>query len=228
MMIRINLLPVRQVKKRAMGQQVLVLFAAVVLLALVINYLWLDNRQKEKQRGLDQIAATQRQIAELEKVIGEVNNINKRKAEVEEKLRVLNDLKKGRSGPVKFMDALATATPQKVWILTFEESGNAVKLTGNAQSHEDVADFMRSLSSMVWTPKGMGRLVEQKREGTNSRVELLGDNAQIEDFPVGQVSFFFSNIELTKAQQVSANLPGVPGGGTIVTFEITFGANYTI
>src|SRR4051812_10217593 len=118
-MIRINLLPVRQVKKREMGRQVLVLFAAVVLLAAVVNYLWLDSLQKEKQRGLDSIAETNKRIAELEKVIGEVNNINARKKELEDKLKVLDQLRKGRAGPVKFLDALSTATPQKVWVREF-------------------------------------------------------------------------------------------------------------
>lgn len=224
MMIRINLLPVRQVKKREMGKQVLVLFAAVILLAGVLNYLWLDNRETELQRGKDAVAATDRQIKELEKVIGEVNQINDRKKELEDKLKVLAELRKGRAGPVKFMDALATATPKQVWVMNFEESGNSVKLRGTALSHEDVADFMRGLTNLVWTPKGMGRLVDSgKRDATTNKVELLGGSATVEDFPVGDVHPFFTDIELRSAAQKPAG-----PNQTTVEFELTFSANYTV
>lgn len=224
MMIRINLLPVRQVKKREMGKQVLVLFGFVIVLAGVLNYLWLDNRETELKHAKDNVAATEKQIRELEKVIGEVNQINERKKELEDKLKVLAELRKGRGGPVKFMDALATATPKQVWVLDFEESGNAVKLKGTALSHEDVADFMRGLTNMVWTPKGMGRLVDAgSRNAVTNKVELLGANATVEEFPVGDVHPFFTDIELRRAEQ----RPSGPNQ-TTVEFELTFAANYTV
>src|SRR5258708_6982234 len=140
MMIRINLLPVRGVKKREVGRQILVLFAALLVLTAVINYLWFNSRANERAANAQKIEATEKRIKELEKVIGEVNNINKRKKEVEDKLKVLDELRKGRSGPVKMMDALSTATPKKVWLKDFDEKNNQVKLTGSALSHDDVAE----------------------------------------------------------------------------------------
>ncbi|MBI3180842.1 MAG: PilN domain-containing protein [Myxococcales bacterium] len=224
MMIRINLLPVRQVKKRELGRQVLVLFGAVLLLAGVVNYLWYSHRQDEWSRRHAQIADTERRIAELEKVIGEVNNINKRKKEVEDKLKILTELRKGRSGPVRLLDALATATPKKVWITEFNEKSNLVKITGVGVSHDDVAEFMRSLSHVVWTPKGLGRLIEQKSGQTSARVELLSESGAIDEFGVGEVSPFFTAIELRRASQ------GQEGGavGKQVSFEINLQANYAI
>src|SRR5262245_48859249 len=124
MMIRINLLPVRAVKKRELGRQILVLGAAVLVLALVLNTAWYLDRNSTSSRNMDRINGTRARIAELEKVIGEVNNINKRKREVEEKLKVLDELRKGRSGPVRMLDALSTATPKKVWLKDFDEKAN--------------------------------------------------------------------------------------------------------
>jgi type IV pilus assembly protein PilN len=225
MMIRINLLPVRQVKKRELGRQVLVLIGVVAVLALVVNYLWYDNRDSEKTRKEAQIAATQQRIAELEKVIGEVNNINKRKKEVEDKLKILNDLRKGRSGPVRLLDALATATPKKVWLSQFTEQNNAVILTGQAVSHDDVAEFMRSLGNIVWTPKGMGRLVEQKRDAKTGRVELLTSDGAIEDFPASEIGSFFTNIDLKKAETGEKSLVSA---NKRINFEIQLAANYSL
>ncbi|MFP2932658.1 PilN domain-containing protein [Pyxidicoccus sp. 3LG] len=225
MMIRINLLPVRAVKKREMGRQVLVLFAVLLLGAGLGNYFWYANRAGEASRNRQSLAATKTKIAELEKVIGEVKNINTRKADVEKKLAVLDSLRKGRNGPVRMMDALASATPKKVWVKTFTESNNTVSIEASAVSHDEVAEFMRGLNGVVWTPKGMGRLVDQRRDAKTSRVELLTAEATVEEFPVNQVTPFFTNIDLNTAAQTKGK---AAGGPSLVDFKITLKSNYAI
>lgn len=226
MMIRINLLPVRQVQKREVGRQILILAAVVVVGGLVGNYLWYADREAERSRLQEQIAATQKRITELEKVIGEVNNINKRKKEVEDKLKILNELRKLRSGPVRMLDALATAIPKKVWLSDFNEQSNQVRIQGSALSHEDVAELMRGLSTVVWTPKGMGRVVERKRDAPTVRVELLTGEGSILEYNVTEVSAFFSNIDLKSATLVADKAAGAAGNR--VNFEISLSANYAI
>jgi type IV pilus assembly protein PilN len=226
MLIRINLLPVRQAAKRKDSAQILILAALVVVGAMVGNYLWYSSTEDRSKRLEANIAETQRRIAELEKVIGEVNNINKRKKEVEDKLKILNELRKGRSGPVRMLDALATAIPNKVAVNTFEESNSTARLSGRAVSHEDVAEFMKSLSTIVWTPKGIGRIVERKRDATNMRVELLAQGGAIEDFSLSEVSNFFTNIELARATQVDEKINNNPVKR--VNFEISLQCNYAI
>ncbi|XXF76628.1 PilN domain-containing protein [Myxococcaceae bacterium GXIMD 01537] len=230
MMIRINLLPVRAVKKREMGRQILALFALVLIGAGAANYYWYAGRAEERDRNQIGITQTKAKIADLEKVIGEVTNINQRKADVEKKLAVLGDLRKGRSGPVRMLDALSNATPKKLWLRTFEEENGKVRLVGSAVSHDEVAEYMRGLGSMVWTPKGMGRLVEQRRDANTSRVELLTPDAAIEEFPVVEIKPFFTNVELTTASLQSSTSQG-PGQGMeqpLVDFNITLTANYAI
>ncbi|MGZ6078744.1 MAG: PilN domain-containing protein, partial [Myxococcaceae bacterium] len=76
MMIHINLLPVRQEKKREVGRQFLVVVGGTLFVTLLANWLWLDSLTSEEKKNAQRIAGTQARIAELEKVIGEVNNIN--------------------------------------------------------------------------------------------------------------------------------------------------------
>ena len=225
MMIRINLLPVRAAKKKEMGKQILVLFAAFIVAAGVGNYMWYADRNSVVERQAEGLANTKRRIADLDKTIGEVKNINTRKTEVEKKLAVLDELRRGRSGPVRMLDALSTSLPKKAWIKAFNEERGSVKLTGSAVSHDDVAELMRNLNGMVWTPKGIGRLVEQRREAKTSRVELVAAEAAIEEFPVGDIKPFFSNVDLKSTQSGSNPKPGEV---TTVDFDITLTANYAI
>ena len=222
MMIHINLLPVRQEKKREVGRQFLVVVGGALFVTLLGNYFWYDGLASEEKKNQQRISSTQARIAELEKVIGEVDKINARKQDVQAKLAILSDLRKQRTGPVRMLDALATAIPKRVWLTAFDEKANAVKMSGKASSHEDVAEFMRGLQSIVWTPRGMGRLVEQRREGANARVELVGGEGAVEDFPAKSISNFFTRVDLKKA-----DLRGT-GTARSVDFEIVMNSNYAI
>ncbi|MFZ5446227.1 MAG: PilN domain-containing protein [Myxococcota bacterium] len=217
MMIRINLLPVRQVQKREQGRQFIVLMIGTLIIAGAANaywFTWMDGKRETAQRRLDDTNAS---IERLEKVIGEVNNLAKRKKEVEEKLGVLDKLTRQRAGPVKMLDALATSTPKKVWLKSFEDKGGAAALTGSAESYEDVSEFMRALKNVVWSPKGMGRVVEEKRD-RGARVELLGAEAAIADFSANELGYFFTNIELK----------GTQAEGKSVKFEMSLNVNMGI
>ena len=226
MMMRINLLPVRQVKKREAGKQILVLYSVLLAAAFLGNWFWWSGRDSVREDLVKRVQTTDSKIRELEKVIGEVNNINKRKKELEEKLAVLNQLRKGRSGPVRILDALAEATPKNVWLKDFDEKEGQVKLTGSAFSHEDVAELMRGLENLVWTPKGMGRLVEHRRDSKTFRVELLGHDGAIEDFDSSEVGMFFTGVELKDASQKDTK--DASGASKVVDFNLTLAAQYTL
>jgi len=224
MMIRINLLPVRQVQKREQGRQFLVVMVGMFIITAIANgywYVWMDGKREAAQRRLDD---TNARIAQLEKVIGEVTNLQRRKKEVEEKLAVLEKLTKQRAGPVKMLDALATAIPKKVWLTSFEEKGGSAIMMGSADSYDDVSEFIRGLNNIVWTNKGMGRVVEKKREG-NYRVELLSENNEMLELGAAEVGFFFSNVELKETVMGTAS---TKGGNKPVTFNMTLSVNFAI
>ncbi len=229
MMIRINLLPVRQAAKKEAGRQFLVVTVGVLLLTLGGNFLWWRARDAELQKKTDAVNAAAQRIAELDRVIGEVNNLEKKRKEVQQKLDELEKLKKKKGGPVRMMDALATCIPPKAQVLEFVEDKGGVKLTGLAESHEDVSDFLRGLNAIVWTPKGLGRVVERKREAPQARVELLTSEGAMEDFAVNDLGYFFSGIELKSSEQTNA--PATANNKTdrkIVKFEVAMSANYAI
>ncbi|WP_373044963.1 PilN domain-containing protein [Vulgatibacter sp.] len=144
-MIRINLLPVRQAKKKEAGQKQLAILAGCVLAVLGGNYFWyssLDSTLTEKKQAVTKLQA---EIKQLDQIIGEITNIKKDQADLEAKLAVLDRLRKGRTGPVKMLDALATLMPDRVWLREVDEKGGTLTLRGAAITNEDLADFMREL-----------------------------------------------------------------------------------
>jgi type IV pilus assembly protein PilN len=222
-MIRINLLPVRAVKKREMGQKQLVLFALVLVVAAIGNYYWYADAAKTEERLRFDVQRTEKEIADLNRIIGEVQNYEKENKALEEKLKVLDTLERGRTGPVKMLDAMATSIPKNVWLHRLEEKGGAMTLEGAALSNDDLAEFMKALANIVWTTEGMGRMVETGRKGGPTRVELQ-PSGQIKDFELEKIGIFFKDIRLKKAELR-------PGNGTdpkTVDFQLNLNANFAI
>ena len=144
-MIRINLLPVRVSKKKAAGKQQLLLFLLVFVAGYLGNLAWAQARASELKARQQKIAKTKEEITQLDRIIGEVKNIKEQQAALREKLDVLAQLKAGRSGPVRVMDALASLTPKRLWITKLDEKGGNATITGQAATIDDVSAFMTAL-----------------------------------------------------------------------------------
>jgi type IV pilus assembly protein PilN len=165
-MVRINLLPVRVSKKKEAGQQQLILFALVLVFGIIANYVWVSSRAGELDTMKKKLASTQAEIAQLDRIIGEVKNIKEQQAQLREKLDVLGTLKAGRTGPVRMLDELATLTPKRLWLLKLEEKGGTITFTGSASSIDEVSEFMTALrGSTHFKGVELGKTVAKTEKG---------------------------------------------------------------
>lgn len=144
-MIRINLLPVRQTRKRETVQQQLLAFAGVLIATIIGCIVWTAYNSSVANDKKEQIAERRKELAQLDKIIGEVNEFTNKKKELEEKLQIIDQLKKGKTGPVRALDDLATEIPNRVWLTKLDEKGGSLTLEGVAIDHEDVSAFMKAL-----------------------------------------------------------------------------------
>jgi type IV pilus assembly protein PilN len=144
-MVRINLLPVKVSKKRVAGNQQLLLFAMVLLLGIVANFVVASMRAAVLDGKQLKLAKTTEEIKRLDKVIGEVAKYKEAKKDLEAKLEILDKLKQGRTGPVRMLDALASITPKRLWLAKMDENANRIEFTGAAATIDDVSEFMKAL-----------------------------------------------------------------------------------
>jgi type IV pilus assembly protein PilN len=146
-MIRINLLPVRVSKKKAAGKQQLLLFALLVVAGYVGNFVWSSTRAADLKVREAKVRSTQEEIAQLDRIIGEVKNIKEQQAALREKLDILAQLKANRSGPVRVLAGLAELTPKRLSLTKLDEKGGALTFTGVAATIDDVSAFMSALKA---------------------------------------------------------------------------------
>jgi type IV pilus assembly protein PilN len=170
-MVRINLLPVRVSKKKEAGKQQLALFAVVLVAGLLVNYFWAASRAGDLKSRESKLARTREDIAQLERIIGEVKNIKDAQQELQKKLDVLERLKQGRTGPVRMLEELATVTPRQLWLTKLDEKGGAVTFSGSSASIDDVSEFMLKLKqSKYFTKVELKKTTAVKATGRGERL----------------------------------------------------------
>lgn len=167
-MIRINLLPIRQTQKRQTVQQQLLIGVACLVVTTLGCFGWYYKVSNDAQNLKTEIQKKTQELAQLDKIIGEINELEKKKSELIKKQKIIEDLRKGKTGPVRALDDLATLIPDRVWITEFEEKMGSLTLSGRAINHENVSAFMKALQkSKYFTSVSLGysRTSKQKTKG---------------------------------------------------------------
>jgi type IV pilus assembly protein PilN len=146
-MLEINLLPVREVRKRAEARQtvtqlVLVLILTLCAVAAVHTRLISDMRNTESR-----IHQMEKDIARFKPQLDQVEAFKKKKSELEKKIDVIDGLDRQRRGPVRLLAELADHIPQRAWLTSLQTSGGTIKLKGESLDNELVALFLRDLGA---------------------------------------------------------------------------------
>jgi type IV pilus assembly protein PilN len=145
-MIRINLLPHREARRKQKQSAFVALMAlgglAGAALVMLVGGYNASQIATQNERNL----VLKNANAELDKKIGKIANL---KAEIEglkARQQAVEDLQGDRNQPVYLLDELVRQMPQGVYLKSFKQEGQKVTLNGVAQSQERVAELLRNLS----------------------------------------------------------------------------------
>ena len=145
-MIHINLLPVRQIRKKVRARKqvfgvVVALFAVLALLGVVAMFL--GFRVDELQAS---IAALTKEKARYQTTINQIEQLKKDQALLETKLNTISQLKKGSQLTVRVMDELAKLTPSsRLWLNSMSFNGSILRISGIALDNATIADYMETV-----------------------------------------------------------------------------------
>jgi type IV pilus assembly protein PilN len=151
-MIRINLLPHREQKRKARLTRFVVLAAVAALAGAVViglSYVWLStliSTQDSRNQFLSD------ENAKLDKQIAEIETLKKERQQLLDRKKVVERLQANRSESVKILDQLTRQTPEGVFLSEITQKDDTLTISGYAQSNARVATFMRSLAdSTIFT-----------------------------------------------------------------------------
>jgi len=145
-MLKINLLPIRQLKKRAKAKQHLlgmVLLLLMVLASLAVT----EILQAQKISSLEaEISALNKKKASFTPVLNKIAQLKKEREELSRKTEIINKLKSDSSLTVRVLDEVATKVDkQRMWLEALQQQGTSLTLSGVALDNQTIAQFMDNL-----------------------------------------------------------------------------------
>jgi len=149
-MIRINLLPHRQIKRAERQRQFTLMLIMTMVAASAIVFMGLTyidtqiDMQKSRNNRLD-VA-----IAQLDKEIDDIRKLKEQIRSVLDRKRVVENLQSDRSQAVILLDELARQLPEGVFLKSIRQQGNEVMLEGVADTNARVATLVRNLGNSQW------------------------------------------------------------------------------
>jgi type IV pilus assembly protein PilN len=201
-MIRINLLPHRELKRQRQKQAFFLMtglsvVAGATLVLLVWSVLegYIDAQQGRNKLVADENRRLDAQIKEIATLRQEIEALRARQKAVE-------DLQADRNEPVYLLDELTRQTPEGIYLRSVKQEDRKVTIAGWAASNERVSEFLRNLTNngrYVERPE----LIEIKLAGQSPD----GIQRRLFDF---SMNFYMKPSSELGASSVAAGAPGAP------------------
>lgn len=145
-MLKINLLPVRQLKKRAKAKQHIFLMAFLFVIALVLcGFIGLIQTQTISSLN-DNNAKLQKEKDSYSPTLAKIAKLKKDKLELERKTDIIKKLKSDSSLTVRVLDEVANNVDnQRMWLESLNQQGGSLSLSGVALDNQTIAQFMDAM-----------------------------------------------------------------------------------
>ena len=165
-MIRINLLAVERkaVKRAALfpaGRRIAAASAAILIAAaLLVGWRYWSLRQQSL--ALDQeISVAQQETIRLHAVILQVQQFEQQKAQLQQRVVLIEQLRKTKTGPVHMLDQISLALPPMLWLTELKQTDNVVVIDGRCLAVTSLTDFVSNLEASGYFKRSIDILSSQ-------------------------------------------------------------------
>ena len=178
-MIKINLLAadrdrVKKKSKFSIGGEKITIGCSLILVAAALFVGWwywsLQNESKDVDR---QIADAQRETARLQSVIVQVQQFEARRAQLQQRVTLIEELRKGQTGPVHLLDQVSRSLPDSMWLTEMKQSGNDVAIEGKCTSLTALSDFVSGLEASNYFDRPVEIVDSTVEPGTAALPDLI-------------------------------------------------------
>lgn len=176
-MAKINLLPWRQELRKQRQQEFIAILMGVVTLAVAIVLAGHMALSKQVSDQEERNAYIQAEISKLDGQIREIDELQKRREELLARMKVIQDLQGRRPMIVRIFDEFVRVIPDGVYLTTLQRAGDTFKISGIAESANQVSTLMRNLETSPWfrnpqldavaATAGKGRKTDEENVASN-------------------------------------------------------------
>jgi type IV pilus assembly protein PilN len=149
-MAQINLLPWRDERRAELKKEFLVILSAVavsaVLILFVVDLFFSSEIQTQKDRN----GYLVKNIESLNKQVEEIREMQRRRTQLLDRMKVIQELQGNRPIIVRMLDQLVRTVPDGVFYTDLRTTNQVIYITGIAESNNRVSSLMRRLNASDW------------------------------------------------------------------------------
>ncbi len=149
-MARINLRPWREERRAERQKQFLTVIGGVVVLSAGLGFLWHEHQVGEIEQQHARNNFLKSEMAQLDKQIVEIRELKKRRDELLDRMRVIQDLQGKRPVIVRVFDEMVRTLPDGVYYEKMGKTADTVRITGVAEANSRISSLMRNLEASSW------------------------------------------------------------------------------
>ena len=146
-MIRVNLLPHREIRRRRQQQQFFTMLGIVVVIGVAIWFFVHSSLTRSYEEQLARNKYLQDEIVKLDKEIEEIKKLKEMTASLLARKKVVETLQSNRAEVVHLLDELTRQLPDGIYLKGIKQQGSRVTINGITQSQARVSTLMRNLES---------------------------------------------------------------------------------
>ncbi|SDT90794.1 PilN domain-containing protein [Halopseudomonas salegens] len=149
-MARINLLPWREQLREERKKQFLTVLVLIVIVAACLVFAGdrYFTGKIDHQNARNEYLRSE--IRVLEERIREIEQLQARRTQLLDRMRIIQDLQGNRPIIVRVFDELARSLPDGLYFTSLEMKGSTISIRGGAESNSRVSNLMRQLDASEW------------------------------------------------------------------------------
>ncbi len=149
-MARINLLPWREQLREQRKQQFIATLVGVLLLGAALVFLadQVFNGMIDRQQARNNFI--RQEISTLDARIKEISELRKKRQELIDRTKVIQDLQGNRPIVSRIFDQLVRTIPEGVYFSSVKMAGKHIAIEGTAESNNLISSLMRNHDASEW------------------------------------------------------------------------------
>jgi type IV pilus assembly protein PilN len=178
-MIRINLVAgERRAQKTAgrtlpIGQKVTIAGTLLLVVAVgLVGWRYWALTQRDETLTRD-IAAAKREEQRLAEVLKEVTLAETQMAQLQQRVALIEELRRGQNAPVHIIDQISRSLPDMMWLTSLTQDGYDITIEGRSTTQSGVSDFVSNLEATRYFKRPVEIVESEISRASRDGAELI-------------------------------------------------------
>jgi type IV pilus assembly protein PilN len=134
---------------------------------------WYWSISKQSANLNDQVRAAEAEAARLRQLIQQVQQFEQRKSQLQQRVVLIEQLRRGQSGPVHLLDQISRSLPEGLWLTEIKQQGDMLLITGRCTGLGAPSDFAQNLEASGYFRRPVEIQETQSERAEGNQPELI-------------------------------------------------------